>query len=75
VGAAPLAFPCNLPRAGALDPYMGDEPDHMVCKACGRRYAAPAILETRECPRCGGELIPLEEGRETDQAGGDYQGR
>jgi len=41
---------------------MGDEPDHMVCKDCGRRYASPAILETGECPRCGGELVPLEEG-------------
>jgi rRNA maturation endonuclease Nob1 len=33
----------------------------MVCKDCGRRYASPAILETGECPRCGGELVPLEE--------------
>ena len=51
---------------------MGDEPQHMVCKKCGRRYANPAILETRECPRCGGELAPLEEGRDPDQRGGDH---
>ena len=43
----------------------------MVCKACGRRYA-PTILEARECPSCGGELVPLEEGREADEPGGDH---
>jgi predicted Zn-ribbon and HTH transcriptional regulator len=46
----------------------------MECSKCGRRFAAPEILESGRCPRCGGDLVPLEEAREPDQPGGNHQG-
>ena len=33
-----------------------------ACEQCGRRFAAPAILETERCPSCGERLVPLDEG-------------
>ncbi len=53
---------------------MGTEPEAMVCARCGRRFAAPEILQTGICPHCGGELKALEEAGEPDEAWGDNQG-
>jgi rRNA maturation endonuclease Nob1 len=54
---------------------MADEPEHRVCERCGRRFARPTIVESGECPTCGGDLVPLEEAGEADESGGDHQGR
>jgi hypothetical protein len=51
---------------------MGDGLDARECAKCGRRYMAPEILESGRCPRCGGDLVPLEEAREPDEGGGDH---
>ena len=71
-GAASSTFEHNLGRTRALDTDMGDQIDAMECSKCGRRFAAPAILESGRCPRCGGDLMPLEEAREPDEPGGDH---
>ena len=53
---------------------MGTEPEAMVCAGCGRRFAAPEILQSGLCPRCGGDLVPLEEADQADEPWGDNQG-
>ena len=36
--------------------------EQKVCERCGRRFAAPAVIETRRCPLCDGKLVPLDNG-------------
>jgi len=54
---------------------MGKDPEARVCAQCGRRFAKPDIIESGRCPRCGGQLVRLEEADDPNQPGGDNQGR
>jgi hypothetical protein len=61
------------PPGWRVNTQMAHKPEHVVCTQCGCRFAAPAIIESGVCPRCGGDLEPLEEARDADESGGDHE--